>query len=312
MSSWIPLDEAMATMRHLAAEAFANYESKPGAHAESVMFPNLPAPVYHADRDALSCSMLKPLLVSPAHYQASLARTKAPSPAQDFGSLVHLLLLEPERTSCELAVYPGIGDRRDRDFKAFLESNSHKLAVDEPTFAQARHLVQKISSTRFRGRALVHFIEESMTECSMYFTEPTTGLRLRVRFDAYHPDFSFDLKTTRREDTAGFVSDAVDLGYDLQAYLYSTARRYFEGKETAAPFVFISAETSAPHSICTHLAGETFMENGAAKLQECLATYKACTMVNHWPDLSCHTTLEIAHWQQFRPGFEWRTGLDTA
>jgi hypothetical protein len=312
MASWISLDNAMDAIRKLAAEATANYESKPGADGESVMFPQLPASVYHADRDALSCSMIKPLLLSPAHYQVSLANTKPPSPAQNFGTLIHLLLLEPQRIGVELAVYPGVGDRRDREFKVFLESNSHRLAVDEPTFAQARQLVQKICSTRFRGRALVHFIEESMTECSVYFTEPTTGLRLRVRFDAYHPDFSFDLKTTRREDTAGFTSDAVDLGYDLQAYLYSLARRYFEGTGAAAPFVFIAAETSEPHSVCTHLAGETFLENGAAKLQECLATYKACTMVNHWPDLSCHTTLEIAHWQQFRPGFEWRAGLGSA
>jgi hypothetical protein len=133
---------------------------------------------------------------------------------------------------------------------------------------------------------------------------------LRVRFDAYHPDISFDLKTTRRGDTAGFIADAVDLHYDLQAYMYSAARRAFEGATTTAPFVFISAETGAPHSVCTHRAGETFLENGAAKLQECLATYQACTMVDHWPDLSCHTTLEIAHWQQFRPGWEWRSGTD--
>lgn len=307
MESWISLDDTLKPLRELAALAFAHYESKPGAQAESVLFTQLPATVYHADREALSCSMLKPLLVSPAHFRASLTETKSSSAAQDFGSIVHLLLLEPERIGSDLAVYPGIGSGRDRDFKTFLSANSHRLAVDEPTFAQARRLVQKIASTRFRGRALIKFIEESMTECSVYFTEPATGLRLRVRFDAFHPDFSFDLKTTRRHDSSGFAADAVDLGYDLQAFLYSTARRLFEGTSAAAPFVFISAETSSPHSVCTHLAGDSFLENGALKLQECLATYKACLTVDHWPDLSCHTTLEIGHWQQFRPGAEWRS-----
>jgi hypothetical protein len=46
-----------------------------------------------------------------------------------------------------------------------------------------------------------------MTECSVCFTEPVTGLRLRVRFDAYHPDFSFDLKTTRHATASAFARE---------------------------------------------------------------------------------------------------------
>jgi hypothetical protein len=310
MQTWSSIDEALKSFRTMAAEAFTDYESEIGKECESVLFPKLPAAVYHADRDALSCSMLKPLLISPAHFQASLVGPTSSTAAKDFGSLVHLLLLEPERTGSELAVFPGVGSGRDRAYKSFLEANAHRLAVDEPTLAEARRLVQKIASTKFRGRALIKFIEESKTECSVYFTEPATGLRLRVRFDAYHPDISFDVKTTRRGDTAGFVADAVDLHYDLQAYMYSMARRVLEGTTAMAPFVFISVETAPPNSVCTHLAGESFLENGAAKLRECLATYQACTMVDHWPDLSCHTTLEIAHWHQFRPGWEWRSGTD--
>lgn len=308
MQPWISIDEALTSIRAMAAEAFDHYNSEPGKECESVLFAKLPASVYHADRDALSCSMLKPLLISPAHFQASLVEISSSSAAKDFGSLVHLLLLEPERTGAELAVFPGVGNGRDRAYKAFLEANCHRLAVDEPTLAEARRLVQKIASTKFRGRALIKFIEESRTECSVYFTEPNTKLRLRVRFDAYHPDISFDLKTTRRGDTAGFAGDAVDMHYDLQAYMYSLARRALEGTELMAPFVFIAAETATPNSISTHLAGESFLENGALKFQECLATYQACTIVDHWPDMSCHTTLEIAHWQQFRPGWEWREG----
>ena len=202
MDQWISLEEALKDVRALAQAAFTAYDSRQGKEAESVMFPKMPANVYHADRDALSCSMLKPLLISPAHFQASLVATGSSSAAKDFGSLVHLLLLEPELINKEVAVYPGIGSARDREYKKFLANNSHRLAVDEPTLASARRLVQKVANTLFRGRPLFRFIEESMTECSVYFTEPVTGLRLRVRFDAYHPDFSFDLKTTRHATPA--------------------------------------------------------------------------------------------------------------
>ncbi|MBC5763086.1 PD-(D/E)XK nuclease-like domain-containing protein [Ramlibacter albus] len=310
---WISLDDALAGVRQLAGSALEAYECRPGKDARSAMYCDLPASVYHADREALSCSMLKPLLVSPAHFQASLLEPGKPSPAKDFGTVVHLLVLEPQNLSAEVAVFCGVADGRDRDYKAFAARNSHRVVIDEPTLRKARELAHKIATTRFRGRPLTHFIEESKTECSIYFTEPITGLRLRVRFDAYHPEFSFDLKTTRHATRSAFARDAVDLSYDLQAYLYSLARASFEGTTGSAPFIFISAETAAPNSVCTHLAGKTFLENGEAKLRECLTTYKACTMVRHWPDLSCSTTLEIQPWQQYVAGNEghqdWRAGL---
>lgn len=303
MDNWIPLFDALAGIRTLVKQHDA---ATAGAEADSLLFRDLPADEYHADRDALSCSLLKPLLVSPAHFQAGLVAPPKNSPAKDFGSLVHLLLLQPHLAGQELAVFPGIGSARDPDFKAFLARNAYRLAVDEPTFARAMGLAAKTSETKYKGRALGRFIEESMCEASIYFTEPVTGLRLRIRLDAYHPDISFDLKTTRHATPAAFACDAVELGYDLQAFMYGLGRRLYEGRH-AAPFVFVAAETGEPHSIGTFEAGTTFLENGAAKFQSCLVTFKACTETGYWPDLSCHTTLEITPWQQFSASGDWRS-----
>ena len=308
MDTWIPLSEALAGVRCLMRQH--EEEPLPGAEADSLLLSNLPADEYHADRDALSCSLLKPLLVSPAHFQAGLVALPKNSPAKDFGSLVHLLLLQPELAGQELAVYPGIGSSRDPDFKTFLACNAYRLAVDEPTFAEAMRLVHKVAESPYKGRPIGRFIEESMCEATIYFTEPVTGLRLRIRLDAYHPDISFDLKTTRHGMPEAFARDAVDLGYDLQAFMYGLGRRLYEGGP-AAPFVFIAAETQQLHSIGIFDAGATFLENGAAKLQSCLATFKACTETGYWPDLSSQTTLEITPWQQFVPRQEWRSGLAT-
>jgi len=305
MDAWIPLFDALAGVRALVQQ----HEPEPiaGAEAESVLFRELPADVYHADREALSCSLLKPLLLSPAHFQAALVTAPKDSPAKDFGSLVHLLLLQPHLVSQELAVYPGIGSARDPDYKAFLARNAYRLAVDEPTFAEARRLAAKVSETPYKGRPVGRFIEEAMCEATIYFTEPVTLQRLRVRLDAYQPEISFDLKTTRHGTPDAFARDAVELGYDLQAFMYGLGRRLYEGSQPV-PFVFIAAETAQPHSIGIFEAGTTFLENGAAKFQACLAAFKACSATGYWPDLSCHTTLEITPWQQFSPRPEWRSG----
>src|SRR6476469_7232143 len=93
MDTWTPVFDALAGVRALVKQLEA---PTAGAAADSLLLRDLPADEYHADRDALSCSLLKPLLVSPAHFQAGLVACEKPSDARDFGTLVHLLVLQPE------------------------------------------------------------------------------------------------------------------------------------------------------------------------------------------------------------------------
>jgi hypothetical protein len=280
-----------------------------GATSGTRMFKDMAASEYHADRDALSCSLMKPLLTSPAHFQASLAVCGTSSRAKDFGSALHVLLLQPELAGQELAVFHGNADGRKKEYQEFLLANCEKLVLDEPTFALARQVVEKIRRTMFKGRPLGKFIDESIPEATIYFTEPTTGLRMRVRVDAYHPELNFDLKSTRHGAVNLFARDAVDLHYDLQAFMYSLARAMFEGTTSARPFVFIATETTAPHSVSTLTAGENFMANGLRKFQSCAATFKACTEAGLWPDLGRDDVLEIEPWQQFSDKQGWRQAL---
>jgi hypothetical protein len=292
----------------LVADATNEDQPMTGYAEGSLLYKSLPAHIYHADRDALSCSLLKPLLVSPAHFKTALTARREDTDAKDFGSLLHLLLLQPHLAGQEVAVYPGIVHSSNKDYKQFLENNAMKLVVDEPTFSKARQLAGKVQETLYKGRALGKFIEEAMTEVSIYFTEPTTGLQLRIRPDIYHPDLDFDLKSTRHPSVPLFTRDAVKLDYDLQAFMYSLGRSLFEGSSSPKPFVFIAAETSEPFSVHTLAAGDSFLSNGAKKFQDCLAVYKACSETNYWPDLSSDGVIEIEHWHQHTPSRAWTTG----
>jgi hypothetical protein len=292
----------------LAAATGAPETPTPGASPDSLLFRNLPAHAYHADRDALSCSLLKPLLISPAHFLTALAACEKKSNARDFGSLVHLLVLQPELVGSEVAVYPGPSDRTNA-FKEFEDLHPGKLVVDEPTFANARRLSAKIMETRFRGRSLGRFIEEAQREVTIYFTEPATGLRMRVRIDINHPEFTFDLKSTRHAVARLFARDAVAFDYDLQAFMYSLGRCLFDGTEKAKPFIFIAAENDDPFSVSTFEASSNFIGNGSLKFQACAAAYKACSASGFWPDLSCESTLDIEPWQQFSAKQGWQGNL---
>ena len=308
MDPFIPLDQSLALLS-ASQSTSADEQSIPGYAQDSFMLKALPAHLYHADRDALSCSLLKPLLVSPAHFQARLAAYEKPSSAKDFGSMLHLLLLQPELAGQELAVFPGVAESRSKSYAEFAALNVDKMVTDEPTFANARRVVQKISETNYKGRPLGRFIEESIPEATIYFTEPTTGLRMRVRLDLFHPDISFDLKSTRHAAARAFARDAVDFDYDLQAFMYSLGRCLYEGTEAPKPFVFIAAENTEPYSVSTFSASAAFMGNGSTKFQACAAAFKACTATNYWPDLSCDGELEIEPWQQYNNRGGWQAAM---
>lgn len=270
-----------------------------GVAADSVIIEDLPSDDYHSDTGSLSCSMLKHLLISPAHFQLGLGHPRQPSDAMEFGTLIHLLTLQPELFSDEYVVYPGIKDARDKDFKAFVAKNTDRSVIDHKQYTVGLHLVDRLREATYKGRQIGHFIDESKKEVSIYATEPVTGIRLRTRPDIYHPDITFDLKSTCRSSVEDFRKDAVSMHYDMQAFVYTFCRAVLDGTEKGKPFVFLGVETEGPHSIFVATAGATFMENGAKKLQRCLALYKACTDTGFWPNKSEETTFEIEPWQQF-------------
>lgn len=284
-------------------------ESTSGFSAGSRLYRNLPAEQYHSDEEAVSCSMLKPLLISPAHFQANRLKRNKATKAMDFGSLVHCLVLEPQQLSAGFAVYPGLADGRSAEYKEFLTNNPTRLIVDEPTYAHGRQLAEKILHRKVFGRPFGDFVAEGIPEASIYVVEPKTGLQLRTRLDLYHPELSFDLKSTRQSSVDGFVRDALDMHYDMQAFMYTCARALYDGPRKAPPFVFITAESDEPHSINQISAGETFMDNGARKFQEVLSVYEACTKADYWPDSSTNAEVEIAHYQSFTPKQDWRSQL---
>lgn len=307
-------DQTAATAAAIAfaGGAAAQDVGEAGQAGNSMLFRSMPADLYHADRSAVSCSQLKPIFISPAHFRAALAKRSTSSDAKDFGSLVHVLVLQPQLLAQEFAIYPGVADGRAKEYKEFTETHGDRTVVDEPTFSAARALAQKILERKVMGRPFGDFVREGIPEASIYFDEPTTGLRLRVRLDLWHPEFTFDLKTTRHGVAQAFLRDAVDMHYDFQAFMYSMAVALYEGRDAAKPFIFVAAESETPHSINVVTAGNSFMNNGCRKYQEAISIYTACSQQGYWPDSGSDMTAEIEHWQEFRPDDSWKRQLAVA
>ena len=252
---------------------------------------------YHADRDVLSCSMLKPMLISPGHYIDSLVSFKR-TDAMDKGTLLHALVLEPHTSPEVMAVYPG--SLKTPDGKAFVAANPDRICISLADLLLLKVAAEKTRYSLFRGRPFFKFIEEGEVEPAIYFTDPTTGLKCRTRPDLNHPDFIFDLKSSRHASAMIFQQDAVSMHYDMQAFMYSMARCLFEGTTIPKPFVFVKVESSAPNSVHFMPSKQAFLENGFDKYAAAMGAIKACTDADLWPTLQGEVDMDLLPWQAFK------------
>jgi hypothetical protein len=273
-----------------------------GAGPGSLRLLNFAASSYHAELERQSCSLLKPLLASPARYKAQFFETRKCSDAMAFGSLLHNLVLEPHLFHTQYVVVPGSGKLSAAESRAFAATHPGKTVLLDVEFQEMRLLADRVLHRLFKGRPVARYLEEGIAEATFFYDDPVTGVPCRVRLDMWHPDFIFDLKTTRHGEVLQFVRNAVDLHYDLQAYMYCLADALWEGRAVARPFVFLAANSQAPYPVHVLTAGSTFLDNGRAKYERALSLYKACAELDYWPDGSADEDIELEPWQQFRPG----------
>ena len=254
---------------------------------------------YHMDKGVPSCSMLKEALVSPAHYLEGMRRISTRSEAKDYGTILHMLVLEPATQDNVVAIYPGHLES-DAESKAFKKMNSDRICIGFSDFIQIKLAAAKLLDTKFRGRSFYKFVEEGEPETTIYYTDPILNIPCRIRIDLYHPDFTFDLKSTRRSNPTAFTRDAVDMHYDLQAYMYSLGRLLLEGGHAPKDFVFVAQESCAPNSTFFLPTDVSVLENGQKKYNRALGIIAACSHVDSWPAPSGESPFVLNHWDAFK------------
>jgi len=86
---------------------------------------NLPFDRYLSE-PAVSASSMKAYLRSPLHYRHQIETPSAPTPAQQLGTLIHAVVLEPFMARSTYAVAPNI----DRRTKARKEAHAEFQAAN--------------------------------------------------------------------------------------------------------------------------------------------------------------------------------------
>jgi hypothetical protein len=243
---------------------------------------------YHADRTGISCSKLKTLLRSPAHYHRSLSAPREDStPAQNIGTSLHTAVLEPHLFDASTALWES-GRRAGKEWEAFKLAMDGKviLNVDEMrSVVGMRDAINSYEMPDQPGVQLGSMIARGESEKTIYWVDEETGILCKIRADnLFLPHVTFDLKTCGDSRPDGFLrTQALKLDYDLQAAMYSEGVRAYSG--LSVPFCFIAVETENPHGVWLHETGPgtQFYENGMRKFRYALRQLKRCRESNVWP-----------------------------
>lgn len=177
---------------------------------------------YHADTTSLSASAAKVLLGK---------RPPTPSDALRHGTLVHTVILEPDRLDrykvLDAHAIAGNNPKTGKPYDAPTMTGKYKAAVadgaeqgltvvsqDEWDTAHAE--AQAVMDHPTAGRLLAAATD---VEVSAYADHPT-GARVRARFDLLGPGFIADIKTTRDANPDDFGKTVHSLGYHISAANY--------------------------------------------------------------------------------------------
>jgi exodeoxyribonuclease VIII len=257
----------------------------------SGIFP-MPAADYHADKSAISKSMLSDFRYSRRLFYHQHVACDSPaekkSSRMDIGTLAHIALLEPERIDDAYAIFP-----RDVLAKNGAESTNAAEAFRNENEAAGRvvlkaHEFETVEAMRASVlRKVGHWLKvEKRVEHAVYWSDPATGLKCRCRPDwlieQHDEAFIIDFKTTDDPKPGPFSRVAESFDYHLQDDHYSDGVSINLQKRVT--FLFLVVSTQFPH-IPVLYEQEPPEKAASARLRSKLMTnLAACHQYNDWSD----------------------------
>lgn len=197
----------------------------------------------------LSFSSLKAFSVSPLNFIHYKLHKPPPTGSMEFGTRVHLAVLEPERFERDVVVYDGRRDKRTAEYREFLEAHPGAEVV---TPAEMDKLQQ------CRDRVMQHPSAASMLEHCQHRERKIEFTRNKVPHrgivDAHSHNVAMDVKTAAQWQPRQWEKAAYDALYFVQAAMYihglaqnnvHVDRFYFLVIQSAAPFHVVLYEMDA-------------------------------------------------------------------
>ena len=227
---------------------------------------------YHA-HPAISKSKLDSIARSPLHYWHRYinpdAQPPEPTPAMEFGTAVHSIILEPDLFNSEYALAPSINRTTKAGKEAWAEaSTSGKKLVAADTLESLLAIRESIFSHPIAKKALE---APGVAESSIFAIDPETGLELKCRPDYLtEGNWIVDLKTTTDASLAEFQRSVSKYRYHVQSAHYKKVVELDRGIPILG-FIFIVVEKTAPYAVQVFQASSSLILAGSNEATRNLA-----------------------------------------
>jgi hypothetical protein len=236
---------------------------------------NLPNSTYHTKDGYYSSSMLKLYLSDRTEfyhkYILGLPSEDPTSAAFTFGSYVHSLILEPDKTPLEYHV-TDLLSRRGNIYKDLQkEVGGDKTIILKMQHEQAMTLVEAIKSKK----VCLPFISGGKAEVSLY--GELENVKVKVRADYFIESENeikiVDLKTSSDPVyKSSVVNTCKKFDYDLSAALYvDLFKQVFPSKNVSFYFLFLGKSDTKANIF---LAGDSFLDSGREKYKAAIEGIK--------------------------------------
>ena len=243
---------------------------------------------YH-NGSGLSSSGIKELIKSAAHYKAWAAEPKDQTAEMLKGSLVHSLILEPEKFAAEYH----IGDfkiRRGKEFDAAKREadNFNRTLVS----VQEHNEAVEIATAFFRqaeANPELKALLKGAKETAFYWEDKDTGILCKVKPDILLDAGGIvDIKTARSATFDALLQAMIDLLYFVSAAFYlrgvnevlEAGPNY--GIVPPKTFTFVVIETKAPYAVAIYKLEPAAIEFGNTLVNAALNTYSLAVATDTW------------------------------
>ena len=245
---------------------------------------------------------------------------RAPSAAMELGSLVHRLVLEPDKP---VAWRPEEANRASNAGKEAWVDWLLSLGLDEPPISERATAPGKFLDARINGlmaqleqrdvlvatqdamdkaqrmrdavlRAEILVADELYTgaelfsegdaEVSLFHQDPETGVLCKGRVD-YLPKqrgILIDLKTAQDCSYSAFARDAARYGYHLQDALYGRLASWALNGPIR-PMLFVVVSSEPPHDVAFYELDGVARLAGWQKIRHALEIWRRCERTGKWP-----------------------------
>lgn len=240
-----------------------NYDPQ---NIENGVYTDMPIDVYHENKTHLSASSIKEAFKSLAHFKDYLDRPKERKVHFDFGNAFELSITDEKAFTKSCAVFdPSDRPEADKTFASklnkewkasFYDGNKGKYIIPSEG-NDSLDTLTLCKASLFKHRAAVALLKDAEYQTTIFWTCPTTGLKLKTRPDFWKPKTKdrsavvTDLKTDKDSESTKHLKSICNNNYSIQAVMQ------LEGLKQAklidnARFFWVVVSKSAPYNTETY------------------------------------------------------------